>query len=252
MKSGWGAFIIVVLHFVKWHYTRFNLNASLRGETFEVFETSKVSIAARVMENLPALVSGQFFHIYNRGINRENIFIEERNYAYFMDLYTQHVEPVADTFAYCLLKNHFHLLVRIKESSEVASRPSRFLETSKVLNPTQQFSNFLNAYAKAINKTYNRTGSLFQGRFGRIPVTTDGYLVTLVHYIHFNPQKHGFVSDFREWWHSSYHGLYSNKPTRLKRDELLEWFSGRKQYVEFHNNRVAETKIANLIVGDSD
>ena len=206
------------------------------------------------MQKLPSLVAGQFLHVYNRGINRENIFIEERNYRYFMDLYAQHVEPVADTFAYCLLKNHFHLLVRIKdEKTFEVSETSKVLDaTSKILNPTQQFSNFLNAYAKAINKTYNRTGSLFQGRFGRIPVTTDGYLVTLVHYIHFNPQKHGFVADYCEWQHSSYHALYSAKPTKLKREELLEWFNGREHFLKFHQERVDEKKIAPLIAGDDD
>ena len=62
-------------------------------------------------------------------------------------------------------------------------------ETSQVLEPTQQVSNFLNSYAKSINRAYQRTGSLFQGRFGRIEVTSDQYFVRLVHYIHFNPQN---------------------------------------------------------------
>ncbi len=61
------------------------------------------------------LYSGQVYHIYNRGINRENIFIEDRNYYYFLELYSRHIVPVADTFAYSLLKNHFHLMVRIKD-----------------------------------------------------------------------------------------------------------------------------------------
>ena len=54
-------------------------------------------------------------HIYNRGNSAENLFREERNYPHFLKLYARHVEPIAETFAYCLLKNHFHLLVRIKD-----------------------------------------------------------------------------------------------------------------------------------------
>jgi len=60
-----------------------------------------------------------FYHIYNRGNNRENIFMEERNYTYFLRLYAKHVAPVADTYAYCLLRNHFHVLVRIKPAEEM-------------------------------------------------------------------------------------------------------------------------------------
>jgi putative transposase len=69
------------------------------------------------------LCPGVFYHIYNRGNNRENIFREERNYAYFLQLYTRHIAPIAETYAYCLLKNHFHLLIRVKDAptGEIAS-----------------------------------------------------------------------------------------------------------------------------------
>lgn len=60
------------------------------------------------------LIPGRFFHIYNRGNNREDLFREERNYALFLRLYAFHIAPIADTYAYCLLKNHFHFLVRVK------------------------------------------------------------------------------------------------------------------------------------------
>jgi putative transposase len=64
------------------------------------------------------LQHGQFYHVYNRGNNRQNLFIEERNYAYFLKLYARRVEPVTDTYAYCLLPNHFHVLVWIKTPEE--------------------------------------------------------------------------------------------------------------------------------------
>ncbi len=61
------------------------------------------------MSNPIPLEPGKYYHIYNRGNNRENIFKEDRNYAYFLKLYVFHVGPIADTYAYCLLRNHFHL-----------------------------------------------------------------------------------------------------------------------------------------------
>lgn len=64
---------------------------------------------------------GRFYHVYNRGINGETLFREERNYRYFLNKYAHHVTPVADTYAHCLMPNHFHLLIRIRTRSAGSS-----------------------------------------------------------------------------------------------------------------------------------
>ncbi len=192
------------------------------------------------MQKLTPLEPGKYYHIYNRGINRENIFFEERNYHYFLRLYARHCAPVAETFAYCLMRNHFHLLARIREVADL-----RGFENPEGLNPegrtTQAFSNCFNAYAKAINKAYGRTGSLFQHRFGRVEVDSDRYFAALVRYIHFNPQKHGFVEDFRTYPYSSYAAFLTDHPTRLNRAAVLDWFGGAAQFVEAHGQPPDET-----------
>ena len=198
------------------------------------------------------LVPGMYYHIYNRSNNRENLFLEKRNYPYFLSLYAKHIEPIADTYAYCLLRNHLHVSLRIKTEEEYLKQTSQILETREVLkpkkfNPSQGFSNLFNAYAKAINKGYGRTGSLFEERFGRIPVTTDAYFTTLIFYIHYNPQKHGFVGDFRDWEWSSYHALVGTGQTKLKRVEVLNMFDGLKGFEEFHQEMVDEKKLTKLI-----
>jgi putative transposase len=178
-----------------------------------------------------------YYHVFNRGVNRGNIFLEEKNYGYFLNLYIKHIPPIADTFAYCLLGNHFHLLVRIKSREEILQQTLRVSETLRV---SQQFSNFFNAYAKAINKTYERTGSLFQHPFGRRMIQTDAYFLRAIRYIHQNPQKHGFVDDFRSWLYSSYKIMLDTSPTFIKRDEILEWFGGIKGYEKFHQENLLE------------
>ena len=97
---------------------------------------------------------GVVYHVFNRGNNNENIFIEEKNYYYFLNLVKKHILPIAEVYCYCLLKNHFHLLVRIKDSLQILER----FQTK----PYTPFSNMFNSYTKSINKMYNRTGSLFQ------------------------------------------------------------------------------------------
>ena len=121
------------------------------------------------------LLYDTYYHIYNRGVNRENIFIEERNYDLFLKLLEKHLLPVVDLVAYCMLRNHFHLLVRVKSEEEVKTLrvcsvnilhngqghlPNKQADQSrKPLGShyiSDQFSNFFNAYAKTVNKAYGR------------------------------------------------------------------------------------------------
>ena len=181
-----------------------------------------------------ALQYEQYYHIYNRGNNSETLFRKERNYHYFMELYAKYVYPIADTFAYSLLPNHFHFEVRIKSESDIA-RVLRKQNPRKSLDPGQNFGNLFNAYTKAFNKVYRRTGSLFEKPFHRKLVTDDNYFRQLVLYIHYNPQKHGLIDDFRLWPFSSYAASLADQPTRLKRDEVLAAFGGREAFEQQHD-----------------
>ena len=204
-----------------------------------------------------------YYHIYNRGTNGENIFIQERNYEYFLKLYEKHVSPIADTFAYCMLRNHFHIAVRIKSEEEIiktlrvsSSNQNRVkqndsanqdeTQSRKPLGSisanyaSQKFSNFFNAYAKSINIAYSRTGSLFEHPFGRVPITDDRQFWTVIAYIHQNPQKHKFVKDFRDWKYSSYGVIVSTKHTIIKRDEVMKWFGNKEEYISLHNDWVVD------------
>ena len=195
---------------------------------------------------------GKYYHVFNHGNNRENIFVAERNYRYFLQLYGKHIMPVADTYVYCLLGNHFHLLVRIKtpEEQDLTGFPN--LSGLLPRSPSQHFSNLFNAYAKAFNKAYDRTGALFQRPFGRIEVTTDPHFVQLVTYIHRNPQRHAFVDDYRAWPYSSYQAMLSSEATHLQREEVLEWFQGVKSFQSAHLNQADERRIEALVSDDFD
>lgn len=181
------------------------------------------------MTNPIPLDHGEYYHIYNRGNNREDLFREERNYRYFLQLYTEHIEPMAETYAYCLMRNHFHLLVRIRDLPEDLTGFPK-----PVRSPSQAFSNLFNAYTKAINKTYHRTGTLFERPFHRRLVKTEGYALRLITYIHQNPQKHGFVADFRDWPYTSYAAMLAQSPTHVQRAAVLEWFNGAAYFVAAH------------------
>jgi putative transposase len=203
------------------------------------------------MSDTTQLQRGQTYHIYARGKDDGDIFFEDRTYPHFLQLYAKCVEPAVDTYAYCLLPNHLHCLVRIKTEEETP-HISKNPRVPKDLSPAHLFSILLNAYTKGINKAYDRTGNLFQKPFGRIQIASDVHFVHLVSYIHQNPKKHGLAEDFRDWPHSSYRALLSDEPTQLKRGEVLAWFDGLAAFRQFHQQPAVEALIADLVPGDFD
>ena len=184
------------------------------------------------MSSPTPLQPGRFYHVFNRGVNGEDLFWEERNYRYFLEKYAHHVSPVAKTFAYALLPNHFHLLVQIRRTAgcNEGDQPED-LSTTQI---ARAFANLFSGYAKAINKAYGRTGSLFERPFQRIEVDSDRYFQHVVRYIHQNPERHDFVDDFRDWPHTSYASLQSGADTQLERRDVLDHFGGRDAVQQAH------------------
>jgi putative transposase len=202
------------------------------------------------MEIKEPILHGNYYHIYNRGNNGIDIFLETENYYHFLRLYAKYIEPVAETFAWCLLKNHFHVLVRIKEKEEINTTELSYstVENPKIIDPSRQFSHFFNAYTQAINKRHNRTGSLFETTFERKLVYSETYFQQLIFYIHNNPFQHGFVEKMSLYPWSSYETIISNKPTRLKRNEVLTLFGDVENFHFYHNQEQNLNEINNLII----
>ena len=202
------------------------------------------------MEQKQPILHGNYYHIYNRGNNGIDVFLDNDSYYHFLRLYAKYVEPIAETFAWCLLKNHFHLLVRIKDKNEIDENQLTYntTEKPKVIDPSRQFSHLFNAYTQAINKRHNRTGSLFETTFERKLVTNEKYLQQLIFYIHNNPVHHGFVKQMSLYPWSSYDTVTSDKPTKLMRAEVIELFSDLENFVYFHNQQQSMNEISNLII----
>jgi len=186
----------------------------------------------------------KYYHIFNRGINSMNLFRDSENYVYFLNLYDKYIEPVANTFAWVLMKNHFHFLVKIKTKEEIiiAFRNLQDFKNPKeqeiaiVKRIYQQFSNMFNAYTKAINKRYNRTGALFESNFHRKLIDNPRYFKNVVIYIHQNPVHHHICEHPIEYAWSSYLTCVSSKPTKLYRDKVISWFDNNANFKKFNND----------------
>ncbi len=199
----------------------------------------------------------QVYHVVHHGNAFDNVFYTEDNYAFFLQKYKQYISPIAQTFAYCLMPNHFHIGLKINNLNDLKIAFATHSGIKKyeniVYTPEQiaalvlkisddellqlistQFSHFLNAYAKAINKQENRIGSLFRDAIERDLVDNAAYYKNMVRYIHNNPVKHGFCERATDWKHSSIHAYNSLKFSLLERDEVMNWFGGAEAFWGFH------------------
>ena len=196
------------------------------------------------------LEKGNYYHIYNRGNNSIDVFFDAESYYHFLRLYDKYISPIADTYAWCLLKNHFHILVYLRMDNEIEFEKLEYstIINLKVIEPSKQFGFLFNAYTQAINKKFNRTGGLFEKPFERKLITSDSYLKNIIHYIHNNPVQHGFIKQMSLYPWSSYDSIISDKATKLKRKEVLAIYGGKDEFIEYHNNNLNINEITNFII----
>ena len=180
---------------------------------------------------------GRYYHVYNHANGSENLFREDENYHFFLRQWAKYIEPVAHTYSYCLMPNHFHALILIKELSP----PFGKYETSQMYI-IKQFSNLFSSYTQAFNKMYDRRGSLFIPSFKRKEIDSDTYLTQIITYIHRNPIHHGFCKSLEGWPHSSYHAILSPKPTKIRRKEVMNWFGSKDEILSTHRQTVQLNK----------
>lgn len=186
--------------------------------------------------NIEPILPGNFYHIYNRGNNRIDIFYENKNYEHFLRLYQKYIIPIAETYAWCLLKNHFHFLVYVKENHEINECEFTYstVEKAKKIDYSSQFSHFLNAYTQSMNKKHNRTGSLFEKPFKRKLIDNQDYFNRLIYYIHNNPVYHGFETRMIDYPWSSYNGIVNSRPNFINHEKILNHFDGLNNFKNYH------------------
>jgi len=193
------------------------------------------------------------YHIYNRANGEANVFREEKNYNFFLQRYYKYIDPIAETYAFCLMPNHFHMMIRVRGVEELDAKTFQKFRTFGMLGSlvSRQFASLFSSYTQAYNKLYGRTGSLFQPNVKRKSVSDEAYFSNLILYIHNNPVKHGFVQDMYDWPYSSVHLFSENRKqlsTPVSRGKLLEssstkrqitdWFGGEDDFFKAHKQPI--------------
>jgi putative transposase len=182
------------------------------------------------------LCPDRYYHIYNRGNNKDKLFYHSGDYLFFLGKYKEYVSPYADTYSFCLLPNHFHFLIKTRDE----------LSGSKSVVPNQLRKLFI-CYANRINSMQKRTGGLFTKNYQRIEVQDEAYMTELINYIHKNPVKHGIQNNWEVYLYSSYRIILSESKTNLNREDVFRWFGGRQEFINYHNSDIIDPKTFTLL-----
>lgn len=174
---------------------------------------------------------GSFYHIYNRGNGKENIFLDDNDFRFFMlrlkqnlfpdDKSKERLSPLPENsfslISYCLMPNHFHLLLKQNKN----------IPTSKLLLKV------CTSYSMYFNKKYEHVGHVFQDCYKQILIDDDLYLRWLTCYIHQNPKVAGLVTDLNKYPWSSYGEFLENKNGLCDKEIILEQFKNNKEFQQF-------------------
>jgi REP element-mobilizing transposase RayT len=151
--------------------------------------------------------AGHFYHIYNRGVGKQNIFTCANNYLFLLQRIQKYLPlyPI-NLIAYCLMPNHYHL----------------FLYTEKDGAPASFVQRLFNSYTQAFNRQKGRSGTLFEGRAKSKPILENEYLFHIARYIHLNPVRAGLVEKPESWAFSNYREFIGLRKSPLFDAEFLE------------------------------
>lgn len=190
------------------------------------------------------------YHIYNRTNNKESLFLNDGHRQYILKRYEEVISPFVETFAWVLLDNHFHFLIKVKSIDNISAYLKTLLNNGETLTLSEKklltreieisellvftFKRFFQSYAQAFNKDVNRKGNLFSKRFKRVQVDLEKHLMQTVIYIHANSVKHNLTRDFTKYKWSSWHSFFGEQAGLILRDFAIDLFGGLDGFIETH------------------
>ena len=196
---------------------------------------------------------GSLYHVYNQGNNRQRIFFCDENYLFFLQKMKIHLLKHCDLLAWCLMPNHFHWMVYVPNDYEKLKSDK---EKSTSLNPiNKEISILLSSYTSAINKSQNRSGSLFRKRtkskcLNPCEKSDDYYPLVCFLYIHQNAFKAGLSNSLEGWPYASfpdYAGIRNGKICNVDLTrELLNLPSEKNEFIKFSYQTLSMETVDNI------
>ncbi len=182
------------------------------------------------------LEPGKYYHVYNRAKNGDPLFENEEACRFFLKLYQAHVCPVAETYAYCLMHDHLHLLIRIRDEAG-----------GSLYKP---FAMLFNSYTKGYNRHNGREGRIFKFKLKRVEIRNPGYIREMIRCVNQDPWRHGVTENPAQYRFSSFRATLTNGPSMVAKEKVMECFASKDDLTVNLHTPVDEKKVRMFMMED--
>jgi REP element-mobilizing transposase RayT len=182
------------------------------------------------------LEPGKYYHIYNRAKNGDPLFENDQACRFFLKLYQAHICPIAETFAYCLLSDHLHFLIRIRSDAD-----------GSLYKP---FALLFNAYTKGYNRHMEKEGKVFKFKLKQKEIKSLASFLEMIRYVNQNPWRHGVTEHPAEYRFSSFRATMTTGPTMVAKELVQGYFGSHENLQANLLTQVDETVIRTLMLED--
>ena len=184
----------------------------------------------------PLLEPGKYYHVYNRAKNGDPLFGDEEACRFFLKLYQAHICPIAETYAYCLLSDHLHFLIRIRDSAG-----------GSLYKP---FALLFNGYSKGYSRFNEREGRIFKFKLKRKEIRSVTDVLEMIRYVNQNPWRHGVADHPADYRFSSYRATMTSGPTLVAKEQVRAYFGSHENLENNLLSQVDESTIKTLMLED--
>lgn len=191
------------------------------------------------MNNIQTFISDEFYHVFNKAVDKNLLFRHPADYHKFQIGIKKYLCDELDIYAYSLLPNHFHMLIKTaRESNSVSFNANYHNSLSK------KWSNLFNSYSKWYNIKYSRKGSLFLRPFKRILIPSYEDARNVILYIHRNPIHHNYVKDILHWKYSSHTDIIKKQNSIINTQKTIEIFDNLEGFKIDHKLMILDWKLS--------
>jgi putative transposase len=202
-----------------------------------------------------AFIPNKHYHIVFKSIDGLLLFRSDADYSVFLQRFYKFTNLAVENWAYCLLNNHAHFIVKLKTHEEVIRNITdidlavQTVAMKKLLVNSndesvfdemleRQLNSFMVSFVNYTKNKYGHNGGVFQKPFKRVVITTDAHLQQAIVYVHANSVKHNISNDYERYIYSSYISISKNTNTYCEREKVIDFFGGANKFVELHTAQV--------------
>jgi putative transposase len=196
-----------------------------------------------------------YYHIVFKAVDEIRLFKQARDHNIFLERFNFFTADFIDTWAYCMLNNHVHFIVKVKSKEEIIKNVLAIVDEKRTLSMQKfltnsneeifldemierQMNRFMVSYVNLYKRNYNHHGGMFQSPFKRLAIHDESYLQQAIIYVHANTVKHNLPYNFKDYECCSYKKIVSSNETDVTYKAVIEFFGGKEKFELLHEEQV--------------